>query len=44
MRLVDCAGDVVLAFTGVLGLVIVTLLAFSDTEGLSVKKFVNLAL
>ena len=44
MRLVGCAGGVVLVFTGVLRLVIVTLLTFSDTEGLRVKKFVDLAL
>ena len=44
MRLVVFAGGVVLVFTGVLGLVIVTLLTFSDTEGLRVKKIVDLAL
>ena len=44
MRLVDCAGDVVLVVTGVLGLVIVPLLTFSDAEVLRVKKIVDLAL
>ena len=42
--MVGCAGDVVLVFAGVLGLVIFTPLTFSNAEVLREKKFVDLAL